>query len=74
MGPRADWPDLDRKTYNLWAGGQVTLTRKELHAFLLQTGGQILRSGHLCDIKSKHLGAGVYCVTAEPRKYRGRYA
>ena len=58
---------LDRKTLALWSSPYITLTRAELRAFLLKTDGWIMRAGRLCDIKSRHLGAGVYRVTAEPR-------
>ena len=60
---------LDRKTLTLWSSpdANITLTRAELRAFLLKTDGWIMRDGRLCDIKSRHLGAGVYRVTAEPR-------
>ena len=60
---------LDRKTLTLWSSSDanITLTRAELRAFLLKTDGWIMRDGRLCDIKSRHLGAGVYRVTAEPR-------
>ena len=60
---------LDRKTLTLWCSSDanITLTRAELRVFLLKTDGWIMRDGRLCDIKSRHLGAGVYRVTAEPR-------
>ena len=61
---------LDHKTLTLWSSSDanITLTRAELRAFLLSTDGWILRAGRLCDIKSRHLGAGIYRVTAEPRR------
>ena len=45
-----------------------TMTRKELKETLLDTGGKILACGRLRNIKSEHLGAGVYRVTLEERK------
>ena len=43
----------------------TTMDRKDLRELLLATGGQALSCGRLYDIKSKHLGAGVYRVTLE---------
>ena len=59
------------KVDHLWTSAiaEVTLTRAELRAFLLDSGGSIIRSGHLCDVKAQHLGAGVYRVTAARRPY-----
>jgi hypothetical protein len=44
------------------------MTRKELREVLLDTGGQIIAHGRLRNIKSKHIGAGVYKVTLESLK------
>ena len=56
---------------HLWSSNiaELTLTRAELRRVLLDTGGTIQRYGYLCDLKAKHLGAGVYRVIAEERKY-----
>jgi hypothetical protein len=45
--------------------GHTTMERKQLRAFLLATGGSILAQGRLWDIKSTHLGAGIYKVTTK---------
>ena len=42
-----------------------TMTKKELKALLLETGGKIFSCGRLRTIKSKHLGAGIYRVILE---------
>lgn len=39
-----------------------TLTRQELRSTLLATDGMVLACGRSWDIKSKHLGAGVYQI------------
>ncbi len=41
----------------------MTITRKELKELLLSTDGQAIIQGRLMQIKSKHLGAGVYKIT-----------
>jgi len=46
----------------------TTMTRKQLKETLLATDGWISVMGSSCDIRSKHLGVGVYKVWAEPRK------
>lgn len=48
----------------LWSmvGANITASKDELRKFLEQTGGSVLCRGHLLDVKSKHLGAGVYKV------------
>ncbi len=52
---------------HLWStvggiGGNLTCSRAELREFLKDTGGEVLRRGRVCDVRSKHLGAGVYKV------------
>ena len=42
-----------------------TFDRKELRKILLSNGGQITANGELYDVKTKHLGAGVYKVWLE---------
>ena len=44
------------------------MTRAELRATLLATGGQLLARGHLWEIVAKHLGAGVYRVSLRLHK------
>ena len=46
---------------------EMTVTRSQLRRILLDTGGTILRAGRLCDLVVKHLGAGVYRLTAKKR-------
>ena len=41
---------------------EKVVDRKELKKILLELGGRIIACGELYDIKSKHLGAGVYRV------------
>jgi hypothetical protein len=43
-------------------GYTSTLTRKQLKETLLATDGRVFCQGMMCDIKSKHIGAGVYRV------------
>ena len=43
------------------------LTRDKLRETLLATGGWISAGGHMWDIKSKHIGAGIYAVTLKKR-------
>lgn len=40
-----------------------TMNRKDLKETLLWTGGKILTCGRLRELKSKHLGAGIYLIT-----------
>lgn len=43
--------------------GNTTLDRGDLRSLLGYTGGQALARGHLYDIRSRSLGAGVYRVS-----------
>ena len=45
-----------------------TLTRKQLQETLLATDGRVMACGRLWDIKSKHLGAGIYLISLARRK------
>ena len=48
----------------------TTLTKEQLRETLLATDGQIIAHGELFELKTKHLGAGIYKVTLkrwEPR-------
>lgn len=47
-----------------------TMTKKELKETLLQTEGFVLKNGAIHDVKSKHLGVGVYSVFLVERKYK----
>jgi len=51
--------------YNFPSTARITITGKELRELLLETEGQVVIQGRLKDIKSKHLGVGVYRVTVE---------
>lgn len=57
-------------------GAHTTVNRAELRELLTTTGGQVLARGKLHDIKSRHLGAGIYQVrlkldepVARPKKH-----
>ena len=52
----------------------MTVTRKDLQELLLATDGWAIIRGRMMEIKSKHLGAGVYRVTVEDkhRALRGK--
>lgn len=49
-------------------GATCTMTRKQLRETLLATDGWILAQGRIRNIKSKHIGVGVYQVSLEPIK------
>ncbi len=49
-------------------GASQTMTRKELKETLLATDGWVFSCGYAWDVKSKHLGAGVYKVTLTEQK------
>lgn len=51
----------------LASGLTTTCNRKELKALLESTGGWTMAQGYSCDIRSKHLGVGVYKVWLERR-------
>jgi hypothetical protein len=53
--------------YTMPKVANMTLTRKQLRETLLYTGGWIIACGRIHEIKSKHLGAGVYRVNLERR-------
>lgn len=43
--------------------GNTTVMKDDLRDIMMETGGNMLACGRLYDIKSKHLGAGVYRIT-----------
>jgi len=45
----------------------MTITGKELKELLLNTDGYAIIKGHLMEIKSKYLAAGVYRITVKNR-------
>ncbi len=47
----------------------TTMDKKDLKELLLCSGGQIIACGHMWDIDSKHIGAGVYRVTLKEKLY-----
>lgn len=55
--------------YSVPNAATMTLTKKELKETLLSTDGWIFSCGEAWDIKSKSLGAGVYKVYLEKRKF-----
>jgi hypothetical protein len=48
--------------YTMPRYANCTITRKQLRETLLDTNGSIIANGKLWDIKSKHIGAGIYKV------------
>ncbi len=58
-------------TAHLWFApgiATVTMSRKQLNAFLHATGGVAMARGHLWDIESKNLGAGVCRVKLKEKR------
>jgi hypothetical protein len=53
---------------SLASGLTTTCDRKALKSLLESTGGWMMVQGYGCDIRSKHLGVGVYKVWAEKQK------
>jgi hypothetical protein len=53
---------LPNHFYTMPNVANTTMDKKDLKEVLLSTGGFILACGRLYDIKSKHLGVGVYKV------------
>ncbi len=43
--------------------GSTVLHTPDLKSLLLETGGSMICGGHLCEIRAKHIGAGVHKVT-----------
>lgn len=54
---------LPMQFYTMPTTASMVMDRKDLKELLLETGGQIIARGRFWDIKSKHIGAGVYKVT-----------
>lgn len=60
--------DTTNQILNVLCGGlTTTCDRKALKALLLLTHGWTMAQGRSCNIRSKHLGAGVYKVWLEER-------
>jgi hypothetical protein len=45
-----------------------TVKRKELQETLLSTDGRIISQGRLRELKTKHLGVGIYEISLKPLK------
>ena len=54
--------------YEIPRFARTTMTRKDLKETLLSTNGWVMACGTLWDIRSKHIGAGVYEVFLKERK------
>jgi len=66
--------ELPNNFYGLPPGvASITVTKKDLQELLLVTNGWAIIRGRMMEIKSKHLGAGVYRVTVEDKReaFRG---
>ena len=57
--------NLNNNFYNMPEIAQTTMTRKDLRELLLDSYGKILSCGRLWDIKSRHIGTGIYKVFLE---------
>ena len=51
---------LPRQFYTQPDLAEIVMDQKNLKELLLETGARIIARGVLYDIKSKHVGAGVY--------------
>jgi hypothetical protein len=60
---------LPNNFYTMPGTANMTVDRKDLKELLLATGGSVLARGSLWDIKTQHLGAGVYKVTLKKTDY-----
>ena len=47
--------------------GSSTVNRAQLRHILTTTGGFVLACGWSWDVKSKHIGAGIYRISLEAR-------
>jgi hypothetical protein len=52
----------------LCSGLTTTCDKKTLKELLTSTGGWVMAQGYGCDIRTKHLGVGVYKVWLERQK------
>jgi len=64
--------EIDAETSRVWnylatmpAYGHSTLRTKQLKALLSKSNGSTMACGYMWDIRSKHLGVGVYKVWLE---------
>ncbi|KKL98893.1 hypothetical protein LCGC14_1819820 [marine sediment metagenome] len=56
--------------YTMPQNANITMDMEDLKELLLHSEGYIMACGHMWDIKSKYLGAGVYRVTLKERIYK----
>ena len=54
---------LPTQFYTMPELAHTTMDKKDLKELLLTVGSNIIACGKLYDIKTKHLGAGIYKVT-----------
>jgi len=60
--------ELPNNFYGLPPGvANITVTKKDLQELLLATDGWAIIRGRMMEIKSKHLGVGIYRVTVEDK-------
>ncbi len=59
--------DLSGTFYSMPDIANQSMNRKDLEELLIDTGGKILTCGRLRELKSKHIGAGIYRVTLKGR-------
>jgi len=55
--------------YTMPRVANTTMDKKDLKELLLHNEGWIMACGHMYDIESKHIGAGVYRITLKVRTY-----
>lgn len=60
--------DLNENFYTNPEIANTVMDSKNLKELLLDSAGKVLTCGRLRDIKSKHIGAGVYRVTLDCTK------
>ena len=53
--------------YQIPWSASTTMSRKDLKELLLATDGWVMACGEIFDIKSEHLGVGVYKVSLKKR-------
>jgi len=61
---------LPMNFYTMPKVANITMDKKDLKELLLESEGWIMACGHMWDIKSKHIGAGVYRVKLKLRSYK----
>ncbi len=61
---------LNNNHWNI-ASYKQRVTREELRTILLESQDTIIRFGNLCEMKKKHLGAGIYEIWFERKPFDG---